>query len=236
MRPQEWEIFLDQLHQCQTRDALESRVLDLRDLFGLEHVVYHCVNSVEDQYGILTYDPDWVEHYIRSDYLFLDPVVRESLHSFDPVEWKSLNWKGPTKKFLFEALDAGIGAQGVSVPIRGPDGQFALFTANSRAGDEEWAAFNHSHREALLIASHFFHERAQAIDNAVLTAIRPLSPRERDVLSFLARGAARGQVAERLGISEHTLRAYIDSARAKLGAANTTHAVAIALTRGEILP
>jgi hypothetical protein len=38
-----------------------------------------------------------------------------------------------------------------------------------------------------------------------------------------------------LSISEHTLRAYIESARFKLGALNTTHAVAKALSEGFIV-
>jgi len=42
-------------------------------------------------------------------------------------------------------------------------------------------------------------------------------------------------VAERLTISEHTVRVYIESARFKLGALNTTHAVDRALSRGLIV-
>jgi len=48
-------------------------------------------------------------------------------------------------------------------------------------------------------------------------------------------GYGRGQVAEMLQISEHTLRAYIESARFKLGALNTTHAVARAISEGLIV-
>ena len=54
-------------------------------------------------------------------------------------------------------------------------------------------------------------------------------------MTFLAMGYSRAQVAETLSISEHTLRVYIESARFKLGAVNTTHAVARALTRGLIV-
>ena len=64
---------------------------------------------------------------------------------------------------------------------------------------------------------------------------RGLSPREIDALTFLAMGYARGQVADMLSISEHTLRAYIESARFKLGAMNTTHAVARAMVEGLII-
>ena len=38
-----------------------------------------------------------------------------------------------------------------------------------------------------------------------------------------------------MSISEHTLRVYIESARHKLGALNTTHAVARALSTGLIV-
>jgi len=45
----------------------------------------------------------------------------------------------------------------------------------------------------------------------------------------------RAQAALVLRISEHTLRVYIESARNKLGALNTTHAVARALSYGLIV-
>ena len=66
-------------------------------------------------------------------------------------------------------------------------------------------------------------------------AVQSLSPREVDAMTLLAVGYSRAQVADRLSISEHTLRAYVESARFKLGASNTTHAVARALSRGLIV-
>ncbi len=54
-------------------------------------------------------------------------------------------------------------------------------------------------------------------------------------MTLLALGYNRAQVAHSLSISEHTLRVYIESARAKLGAQNTTHAIATALSRGLIV-
>ncbi|MEM6465224.1 MAG: helix-turn-helix transcriptional regulator, partial [Pseudomonadota bacterium] len=58
--------------------------------------------------------------------------------------------------------------------------------------------------------------------------------RERDVLTLLGLGQSRAQAADRLKISEHTFRVYVDTARHKLGALNTTHAVAVALNSGAI--
>ncbi|SDM01167.1 response regulator transcription factor [Aliiruegeria lutimaris] len=62
-----------------------------------------------------------------------------------------------------------------------------------------------------------------------------LSPRELSAMTYLAKGMTRAQAAHEMDISEHTLRVYIEAARHKLGALNTTHAVARALSHGLII-
>ena len=81
------------------------------------------------------------------------------------------------------------------------------------------------------------HQQAMRIINKEIEApTTELSPRERETLTQLSLGQSRAEVADALQISENTLRAYIDSARHKLGALNVTHAVALALARGIIVP
>lgn len=64
---------------------------------------------------------------------------------------------------------------------------------------------------------------------------KALSPREVDAVTLLAIGYNRAQVAQTLTISEHTVQVYVESARFKLGAMNSTHAVARAISRGLIV-
>lgn len=61
-----------------------------------------------------------------------------------------------------------------------------------------------------------------------------LSPREREVLTALAQGRTGAQVAQTLVLSPETVRTHIRNAMEKLGAATRTHAIALALTTGEI--
>lgn len=61
-----------------------------------------------------------------------------------------------------------------------------------------------------------------------------LTEREIDVLRHIAAGCANRTVAERLEISEETVKAHVRSILAKLGANDRTHAVTIALSRGII--
>lgn len=62
-----------------------------------------------------------------------------------------------------------------------------------------------------------------------------LTPRERDVLSQLAEGASRKDIAERLQLSENTVRTHLHSLMAKLGVHSTLEVVALARPRLEAL-
>jgi DNA-binding CsgD family transcriptional regulator len=60
---------------------------------------------------------------------------------------------------------------------------------------------------------------------------RRLSKREREALSLAAQGLTTSAIALRLFVSECTAKRHLAAAREKLGAQNTTHAVAIAMAR-----
>ncbi len=228
------ETIIDCMEQARSLDDLQKEILRLRNLFDVEHLVYHSVNSTGEQYAVLTYRPEWVNHYIAQGYERIDPVVLGCYRRFNPVDWKRLDWSSRVARaFLNEALDSGVGRQGFSVPIRGPQGQFALFTVNHTCNDAAWARHTEKFAREVILVAHYINQKALELEGENQPApVRPMSPRETDVLTLLALGYSRAQAAESLSISEHTLRAYLESARSKLGAMNTTHAVARALTQG----
>jgi DNA-binding NarL/FixJ family response regulator len=58
-----------------------------------------------------------------------------------------------------------------------------------------------------------------------------LTPREIEVLRALADGLGNKDIAERLGISEHTVKFHVASVMGKLGAASRTQAVTLGIQR-----
>ena len=62
----------------------------------------------------------------------------------------------------------------------------------------------------------------------------PLTPREIEVLELLAQGLPNKAIAARLGISDQTVKFHVSSISGKLGAANRTDAVRLAVRRGLI--
>ena len=56
-----------------------------------------------------------------------------------------------------------------------------------------------------------------------------LTPRQREILSWAAQGKSAKEIAEILGITPRTVEKLMETVVRELGAANRTHAVAIAL-------
>ncbi len=64
------------------------------------------------------------------------------------------------------------------------------------------------------------------------TEADPLTDRERQVLRYAGEGAGGAEIAERLSLSEGTVRNYLSEAISKLGASNRTEAARIARQKG----
>ncbi|BCM21114.1 helix-turn-helix transcriptional regulator [Mesorhizobium sp. J8] len=86
------------------------------------------------------------------------------------------------------------------------------------------------------IAHGDFHDGLADEDMTDDSQARPsLSPREAEVLALLAEGAPNKVIARRLNISVHTAKFHVAAILIKLGAANRTDAIAIAMRQGLVL-
>lgn len=232
------EALLERLQTTRSIEELQVWAHEIRDYFGVTHVVYHTLTHKGEQFGAFTYSLDWARRYVEKDYRTIDPVILSALRRFHPMDWKSLDWSNPkAREMMRDATEHGIGNQGWTVPIWGPSAEFAFFELNHTCDDDTWEAFTRNKGKEILLVSHLMHQHAMRIINKEIDSPNTeLSPREREALTHLSLGHSRAAVADTLQISENTLRAYIDSARHKLGAANVTHAVALALAKGIIMP
>ncbi|MFB7740434.1 response regulator transcription factor [Streptomyces sp. NPDC056112] len=59
-----------------------------------------------------------------------------------------------------------------------------------------------------------------------------LAPREREALQHIAAGRTYMQTARRMGLSKHTVDAYLRRIRAKLGISNTAELTRLAVSLG----
>ena len=115
---------------------------------------------------------------------------------------------------------------------------FPVHDASGGRGAVSWAGtsavFSHQQMmELMYIAIHVF-QRLAEIRNLEVRPTDVLSEREIDCLNWTSAGKTSAEIAEILGLSEHTVNHYLNRAARKLDSVNRTQAVAKALRLGLI--
>lgn len=183
----------------------------------------------------VTYSGEWQKHYAQSGYVDLDPIVRAGLGGILPIDWAEIDRSDPVvRKFFGEAQEMDVGLNGLSIPIRGRLGEFALFTVTANESSAAWLALKQELLRDLMVLAFNFHAAALRSCAPQQESAVHLPQREAACLRWKALGKTDDEIARILGISSHTVRFHHESARARLNTANTTHTVAKALALGLI--
>jgi len=209
---------------------------------GFNHFTYWLLTPPEGPRRTLyvsNYPAHWLERHTVENYASHDYVGRFAARSVLPFLWGSLQERHPltkTQKLIFyEATSVGL-ASGGTVPIHGPGAAKAAFSVANGMLDREFAALFFTHRHELHLVAMYAHEKILSFNLHNPRLGFTLSPRETEALTWIAKGKTRWEVGSILGISEETVKVHLEHARKKLGSSNTTHAVAVALLNGLLLP
>ena len=233
---------LEKLAEAREPSSMSEIFDDIREAYGVDNIVYHAVNvrglTRDGAFLRLTYSDEWINQYYSEDYFNVDPVVEGGKRAITPFDWSNLGWSGKQRgAFAEDAKGHSVGTNGLTVPIRGPDGQHALFSVATTRSETSWNSQIRAHLGDLHSIAYNVHQATIRVEGAAVPfEVINLSVRERDVLQWAAAGKTTDEVAQILGIAERTVRVYLDTARHKLGASNRTHAVARALSLGLIHP
>ncbi len=152
------------------------------------------------------------------------------------MDWSQIDRSDPlVRKFFGEAQELDVGSNGLSLPLRGRHGEFALFTVTWNGCRREWEIMKNDLLRDIMVLAWNYH--AAALRSCGLSAndgaIR-LPPREASCLRWKGLGKTDEDIARILGISSHTVRFHLESSRSRLNTANTMHTVAKAVSLGLI--
>jgi DNA-binding CsgD family transcriptional regulator len=225
------EETLSQIGDATNLDDLTVVLKNLCAPFNLANIVYHAIKipGSKSMYPILlfTYETEWVRRYIERDYLRLDPIVISGRRGFLPIDWSMVDHESASaRQFFGEADRYGVGRQGVTVPVRGPVGERALFTITSNASSNEWRNRRIAYMREFQIIAHYVHDQAARLSGFRTSCQTPtVSQRERECLEGISNGLAPKQIAAQLNISSTAVQLYLQSARHKLACTSTAQAV-----------
>jgi DNA-binding CsgD family transcriptional regulator len=231
---------IERLGKADRIDLASDIIGDFLKAWGLHNVAYAALNMPSPAGGApllaMTYCLEWQKHYAQKGYVDIDPIVRSGFGGILPTDWEMINREDPIiRRFFGEAQELDVGVHGMSIPIRGRHGEFALFTVTANVNLSEWEAMRRDLLRELMVVAWHFHAAALGICGAEGSCTPVHLPlREASCLRWKALGKKDGEIAQILSISPHTVRFHLESARARLNTANTMHTVAKALSLGLI--
>lgn len=203
-------------------------------------------------YYLTTARTDFITEYASQRLYEIDPVAHAVKRSNLAFTWRELSkkqgeatrdQKAGAAQVMGFALDHGY-KDGLTIPFHGVSGDGSpvsslttLFWTGTQADFEHVVA---RERFSLQMFTHYCNDRVANIrgsENMLAGADQPaLSVRERDCLSWSAKGKTAAEVAIILGISENTVNFHYKNAMRKLSVHTKSHAVARAIALGLIAP
>lgn len=219
-------------------DRFPRFIDQLCEKLELEFATYAAFNPItKTVQGYANYPSEWIEHYAENNMHGYDPVVHVPVRSIAPVDWLRLERNEKFQRVFNDGKEFGISDNGLTIPIRGPYGEVGLFSVSRDMKKSEWDSLKRKIMGDLQVAAVHLH------DNVMRSGILPkmldlpsLSTREKEVLQWTASGKNQQDIGDILSISHRTVEVHLRSAREKLSALTTAHAVGRAISLGLIYP
>ena len=231
---------LSHIADVSDRESLDAVMEELAVGYGLSSAAYFGIGlsgrSKGNPFLAVPYSSDWVEHYKERRFVEIDPVIQTGFRRLLPLDWEGFDRTDERIKTLFgEATEFGLGKKGLSIPVHGRHGDRGLLSISCDRADRDWTHDKLLYlRDFQVVATHI-HDKVLRLEGH-WPLERHLSPREVECLQWIAEGKTAWECATILGLSQHTVRCYLESARHKLNATSNTHAVSIAHRAGLLLP
>jgi LuxR family quorum-sensing transcriptional regulator LasR len=192
--------------------------------------------SVTDMYLQTTYPPAWRAHYDQNDLRGADPTVEYCYKGNAPFVWIPSAFKGTAQQSLYEEA-AGFGLRsGVTLPIRGANGELGMFTcvSDQAPGANFLKELSHNLGSLSLLRDVAYDSMSKYIRPAVTEEQPSLTARELECLQWMAAGKTAWEIGRILSISEAGVNFHFSNLRTKFGVSRRNDVVIKAIRLGMI--
>ncbi|EKV32657.1 regulatory protein, LuxR [Caenispirillum salinarum AK4] len=236
--------FVENSQQAGSLDDLRALLVDETRAHGFDYTVYCQVSRYQASgdpaslVPVSTLPEVWVAHYLRNGYSDIDPVIHRARHTARPFLWRDVWDAGLLRKqkdLREESSMVGL-RSGVTVPLFGPGGQAALLSVSGADAEAERPDVARAIGAIGMQFQLVYQDLAQEEPDDAVPAFVPLTPREREVLLWAARGKSNWDISQILNVSESAVNFHITNAMRKLEASSRVLAVLKAIRHGLIIP
>lgn len=243
------------------RSSILETYCAVRKRLSCKHIT-HITPKHPDEYPgqestrtvVSTYPSDWVVNYAVKSYFDIDPLFHQKWSSAAPAESVSIaeiyqpkQNTSALQNFVNDMREHHFGQTYIMVTKRmNGHGDAHTIFAFDNIKDQN-GKHDMSVTDLIRLLEKDFIQAATQVHEVILAAVSDhskqtkdvqslvtLTPREIDCLKWAARGKTDGEIADILSIARWTVVTYLQNAKIKLGCANRTSAVAVAMSLGII--
>ena len=229
--------FVEDMQRLKKFDEICQRIVEEIEWFGFTRVTVWTLpgpgKSLEEGVIFNNRPADYIEHYDKAKLALKDPVVVALRTNVGPFTWDEVRSQNPSRSAQ-RIIDEGRefdAHNGILIPIQTLSGSVALFSPCGR--DPILSPRARTAIEMIGIYSNHALQRAKVAEMRKPHTV-PLTPREREVIRWVAAGKTDDEIASILSIGRDTVLSHVENAKRKLDASRRTYAVVQALRFGEI--
>lgn len=231
---------IQRIEDCHSGETLWQLAIDIFGARGVHRLSYfHFPPLGAHDQGKITvvahgYPKDQIRDYILNKSYLIDPRPIAALNTTEPIYWSETGEMMNLNKEQAELLElrrAQGSVDGVGIQVFGPQQRNGYFGFSL---DKEKQAIRLTNlREAQWICQ-MLHMRYCNIVHQHQPEMPRLSAREVEILEWVARGKSNSVIAQIMGLSAHTVDAYLRRIFLKLGATDRITATVKGIGRGVI--
>jgi LuxR family quorum sensing-dependent transcriptional regulator len=223
--------FIERLDRLSTVGAVVQATERMLGSYGFEHFSFSGVphNSASLPGVVIAHriPAELFKLYVERRYADVDPAMRHLKRTAEPFRWRDVPYDSELEPRAGELMtlvaDFGL-SRGFFVPIPSSAGTFGnVWMAGPKI------ELTSRTKPALHLIALYAFDRVHRLFGPLPEQRPRLTAREREVLVWTAHGKSAWEIGEILGIAKRTVDEHAQSAFRKLGAANRTQAVAIAV-------
>jgi DNA-binding CsgD family transcriptional regulator len=200
----------------------------------VNYSVYDYRKDNPDAVHFLTYPMDWIVHYVRNFYTGADPLLSVDYRRVAFLDWRDLYSQGAAADILAAFRDMGLGNEGMTIVTHGGNHVYGAMSLVFRCPPAKWPQMRRDGADLFRFQCDRLGEKYLELYSGRTAPQARLTPRERQVLQYVALGHTDEEIAEIMRLGKWTVVSHIQSAKYKLGSSNRTAAVALALSSGLI--
>ena len=227
--------FIHRALECRTHDEFRRLITSLGSIIAFDYAtcVLRTVNPVssEEEYEVVNvnYPESWLKIYVSEKLNHIDPIIIENFKNFRLQYWAdTYKLCKPPRKFIDISTSFGL-AEGYTLGARNAGGtEASLFSISGRSIERHVRT-----EECLKYVIPHMHQVIARIAGTIPRDRKVyLTPREREVIRWVAQGKSSWDISIIMGVSERTVNFHVNSIMQKLEAVTRAHAVAIAFALG----